>query len=895
MAQSGQILSLHLHHLTFISPPQTQTLSFSFQLSQFPPLFISAPDELRRGGMGYTVPFDKGCTSTFLMRNSVLENILSGAAPLNLMCLKKNGGVNGPVNAPPLLIASANVDLPTLSPPSTSHGSWGVTEKHVILRNLQNLIVCEAFIRVEILSSSVLRPTKLVPRAAELRRVGWSCNFKNVDWKPGRNWKGEEPCFAVKLDDYPVAKLTEDGWTNVATCRTVAEFMKLWEEGDNAVMCYQMQNGNGTGLAKNHVLLRGTGDFNIGDWERVSEGGDGITGEYGERIVNVSCLNPKGEVVGWVRISIGLFCGGVLLSDGGEGIDEVVEEEEDWVMKFRDANPSSSIEWNANKTVTGTNLNSSVAGTPVGNAALRLSPRGAGGVGGALSRGRSFSSPDERQGSKVMKSQTWSKGGLTEVGRGKGGPFLRERTPRQGSSRVEPGGGIGKLETPGGFTPGTYDTAESSFFDDSEGLKQRSVMTLSIYGEAESIALGTVPRRKFEADFVSDICAALEVSIDGVKLNGIRGGGILVDFEIEGEGDWIRSLKSQLMDPASSLMQGKVTSGALKLFGEVEYYIEEVEVGAEVEKRKDETVRRSGNFMFSAPHDRTLEVPGATRRKKRREGRMIVTKSEVVPVKLKNGRVARNGERDMPAFLYYFPGGEEDGRKPLRAWKPQAVGGLGKGKRKGGGGGGVAPTLKPEGVNEDDEEVMRAMGLTAGIQNEAGGSNLVREEKLGGGGGTGGGGSVLAKILQEMSANKGEPSVLARMFVELLAVQKQATLRKSLEVNRAQPKSGLEVDGPGLKLDVPPPPSPALSPDEEAELKKWFDSKKQKGTVMMFDLIKHFKNTVKGFVVGALTGGTKLAGDERISWEELMDTVGAAGSLTSKPGGRGGGDDVGFK
>ncbi|GMH85790.1 hypothetical protein TrVE_jg1721 [Triparma verrucosa] len=894
MAQSGQILSLHLHHLTFISPPQTQTLSFSFQLSQFPPLFISAPDELRRGGMGYTVPFDKGCTSTFLMRNSGLNSILSGAAPLNLMCLKKNGGVNGPVNAPPLLIASANVDLQTMSPPKSSHGSWGVTEKHVILRNIQNNIVCEAFIRVELLSSTVLRPTKLVPRAAELRRVGWSCSFKKVDWKPGRNWKGEEPCFAVKLDDYPVAKLTEDAYTSVATCRTVVDFMKLWAEGNNAVMCYQI--GDRTGLAKNHVLLRGTGDFNVGDWERITEGGDGITGEYGERIVNVSCLNPKGEIVGWVRISIGLFCGGVLLSDGGEGIDEVVDEEEDWVMKFRDANPSSSMEWNAKgKTATHPTLTSiNVAGTPVGNPALRLSPTAAGTPHSALSRGRSFSSPD--QGTKVMKSQTWSKGGLTEVGRGKGGPFFRERTPRQGSSRVEPGNGMGRLETPpGGFTPGTYDTADSSFFDDRENLKQRSVMTLSIYGEAASIAPGTVPRRKFEADFVSDICAALGTPIDRITLNGVRGSGILVDFEVEGEGDWIKNLKSQLMDPTSVLMQGKVTSGALKLFGEVEYYEEEeVEEVAGSPQKDPETVRRSGNFLFSAPQDRTLEVPGATKRKKKEA--MKVTKSDVVPVKLKNGKVAKNGERDMPAFLYYFPGGEADSRKPLKAWKPSPRDSDQSRKA-------AAPTFKPAGVNDEDEEVMKAMGLTAKIQKKAEMSNLVREETKTGGdagaSGAGAGGSVLAKILQEMSTNKDQPSVLARMFVELLAVQKQATLRKSLEMPpRGEVKQNIATtDGPGLKLEVPPPPPPALSPDEETELKKWFDSKKQKGTVMMFDLIEHFKATIKGFDVGALTGGTALAGDERISWEELMDTVGGAGSLTSKPpaGSAATIDDVGFK
>ena len=157
----------------------------------------------------------------------------------------------------------------------------------------------------------------------------------------------------------------------------------------------------------------------------------------------------------------------------------------------------------------------------------------------------------------------------------------------------------------------------------------------------------------------------------------------------------------------------------------------------------------------------------------------------------------------------------------------------------------------------------------------------------------------MAKILQEMSTNKDQPSVLARMFVELLAVQKQATLRKSFEM---PPRGGVKqniatTDGPGLKLEVPPPPPPALSPDEETELKKWFDSKKQKGTVMMFDLIEHFKATIKGFDVGALTGGTALAGDERISWEELMDTVGGAGSLTSKPpaGSAATIDDVGFK
>ena len=301
---------------------------------------------------------------------------------------------------------------------------------------------------------------------------------------------------------------------------------------------------------------------------------------------------------------------------------------------------------------------------------------------------------------------------------------------------------------------------------------------MALFGDLASIAENTQPRRAYVSQFLKDVSFALSISPDRISVDGLRAGSIVIDFVIlEGDkgmdpGACLRELKRQVMDPSSALMQGNVTNSVLKVQGEVERYVEEPEPDqTQGDIDAAQAVRRSGHFSFSQPEDRTLEIPGAYRSKKK-ETTMKAAKTSTLPIRLKNGKVAKNGERDMPAFLYYYPGGEQAEEQKKRV----AAASKSPSKR---------PVFKPKVVEQDEEEVLKTMGLTAGMRQAMTSSGLIvdREESKAAGGpaltntGTG---SVLADILREMGSKEQQqqPSILARLFVELLAVQKQAVLRK---------------------------------------------------------------------------------------------------------------------
>ena len=261
--------------------------------------------------------------------------------------------------------------------------------------------------------------------------------------------------------------------------------------------------------------------------------------------------------------------------------------------------------------------------------------------------------------------------------------------------------------------------------------------------------------------------------------------------------------------------------------------------------------------------------------------------------------------------------------------------------------------VEHERFDEEAEMALKESGLLNGMQTQS--TNVVSgkgdkskrkggEGEPGGGGGEFPGGSVLAQMLKEMqgggradeegkdggssssssssSVNAGG-SVLARMFVELLAVQRQALLRGSIDgsiarksvkmVKKEEKKRGkkekketkekkekkmrkkelksatrLEINVSGL----PPPTPPPMSLSEETKLHAFFAASAVGGTVAVEDLGEFLRREKMAGEEEGRTGGTKGGGDGRVDWATVLEGGGGGGTGTGNGAARGAG---GFK
>ena len=332
------LLSLHLSTLSTFTPPPPCELTFSFQLTSFPPLFVSpGPDPPQfKGGLGSVTRFDKGTVSTFNLEPSALASLFADRSALSLMLMKKN---DESPTYPPILVSSVHISLENLSQPKV-HGSWGGLDRTVILRTPCGKISSEARINVRCYSSPALGPSVGPILVSASARCGWSVHVQ-ASFKASHTFKGPKGLVAVKFGGGPAIKILDGKCFGIRLSRLAF----LESLGDAVAMIYQEQEQDSKGLAKNHVLLRGTGSFGVHP-ERGEVGGDGVTGEWGRHQVEVQVCNPKGDTVGWIKILVDVFCGGPMMAgtvreeQGDDRGDQDQAEEEDWVQKFRGANPA---------------------------------------------------------------------------------------------------------------------------------------------------------------------------------------------------------------------------------------------------------------------------------------------------------------------------------------------------------------------------------------------------------------------------------------------------------------------------------------------------------------------------------------------------------------------------
>ena len=301
-----------------------------------------------------------------------------------------------------------------------------------------------------------------------------------------------------------------------------------------------------------------------------------------------------------------------------------------------------------------------------------------------------------------------------------------------------------------------------------------------------------------------------------------------------------------------------------------------------------DVVRRSGNFEFMRPRDKTLVIPGSTATAKTRRVIEKEASSSVVPVKVATtfgGLVARNGERDAPMPLFYYPGvsEEESYRAQVAMDDAKEVAASMSRERK----------IKEEGQWAEEKAgepaaaaELREKGLLAPLK-KAG--SLLPVKSAAASASEFPGGSVLAQMLTEMKAGgHGEGSVLAKMFVELLAVQRQALLRGSMDGSNLRESGGrraknvkeksrkLEID-----VNVPVPPPPAMSPKEEEVLAAFFRKNAVRGKVKVSELLAFLKAKSMAFDEESITGGVAMKGDEVVDWDSILDSVGGGGTLTA--------------
>ena len=255
-----------------------------------------------------------------------------------------------------------------------------------------------------------------------------------------------------------------------------------------------------------------------------------------------------------------------------------------------------------------------------------------------------------------------------------------------------------------------------------------------------------------------------------MEVVGLRKGSIVIDFHVtECRSVKIHEvmglLKAQLMNPSSILLDGKVTAKAVSMIGEVERC-----------KLDGEDVRKSGLFFMGTPEDGTAVIPGGSTGQRRE---MIMETTSQLPVGIRGGgRTCKGefGERDVPPVLYYYPGGEGVHVAEELPTKQRTQGWV-EGKS-------ASQTVQGELLESSPHPSLRVSPVqnlrASPALSTSSSRNLYVEPKVAENtkrSELSEGESVLAALLGEVKGTGGS-SLLARLFVELLVVQKQAVVRR---------------------------------------------------------------------------------------------------------------------
>ena len=654
-------------------------------------------------------------------------------------------------------------------------------------------------------------------------------------------------------------------------------------------------------LAKNHSLLRASSNFTLQELSKKSDqvGDDGVTGIWGNKRERMTVANGKGDVVGWVLVAFKLFCGGVgcrtqtdVESNAASTVAgaktssptgaAVPQKDSEWLEKFRSSLRGGATGRREDKHSTsshGANSNHRRARSHSIGSIHSMLKVGAGGGGGGF------------------------------TGFDRGGPYLTHRAPLQGSTRSDfdefppttegTGEATNNFENGGDFTVTEYSDGNSNEESALDTFKTtldpaktktsstilKSHVSLTLRGSLTSIPLGTIVRRNFEKAFITDISNALNIPPDNVKIEKVKDGSIIVDFTVIASSQSLTSspskivekLKKQLLNPTSPLLSGSVTRNSISVAScGTEYVADDVGGNGERDVIK-------GRFIIGNVEDATSVIPGAVKRRNYNTATATGIKGETasiaLPVKLKNGRESKNGERDMPGCLYYYPGGRESDRKVGREGGGDVEG---KGAERGVGGKGGAPKKNARdggrAGNGFGREDLRGKvgdgGVCAGRRGNA--TNVIKdgnyvkdgddveynfESKKSAPPGnppSQNSASYLHKALSEISRSE-KGSVLARLFVEVMS------LRGAAASGRIDVDSLIGDDGKRAEKKIKPP---SISYEAEKYLRQYFEGNSFKGTISLNDAIDVCNGEVRDEIERAKEG---WKGGDVIGEEDLND------------------------
>ena len=923
--------------------PNPCSVILSFQLNHFPPILLNVVDQPHQKSIlgGSRFVFPSGVTSSFDFHESELKQLLSSNdKALSIMVLNSGGYGQGEGHQQNMatLVGSATVDLSSFTNERSFCSIWGSIKRHVTIYTPQQKVVASLEVSLSLYNSGPLLRSRHLTTANEIARSSAKAGFcleMNVDRiETSGEFFGPYPDIGIQIYNFPVTILPcptslrqRDARQNETVKYDVSrllafdvapeELKNVLTSQNHVVMVFQERSEELkklSPLSKNHALLRGTSTIELS--RLMSNADDDLNsakGIWGDFYAATTITNPKGTTLGRVHYRMKLFCGGSSVTSeeadkgelGSSKKKKLGEEaghlmahapsptqadmgnrvREDWVQKFG-AGTLERRNWE------GDSLIVDVENSNVGTSAIST-----------------------MSGMTTTKSQTFSKNAFVGRGKGLGGvlapPMQGAGAPKSANSRRNGH----KHEDSVLFTP--HQSFDEFGFDESAGksLKRRALVSMTLSGDVESIAANTKPRQQYEKQFFKDISSCLQIQSSRLVINRIRSGSIIVDFTIEdGDDDsdddcveCVKNLKKQLMDPSSVLLEGAVTRDCLKLISEIEIYDvlnQRAESANDRDDRASVSVSRSGTFQFSAPHEDicNMFVPGRGAREitggnandigsNSNKDIMTTQVTNELPVAIGGGRRgggrhrSKHGERDIPGLLYYYPGVEKEVAEAEREKQKSLFVPTKEGttlvERSG-----ASP--KESGVRlgeeeEEEEEVFR-LSKNSPVSNKIAGEKVGSQKMYGG--------SVLAKILGEMKEGNAdsnvETSTLARLFVEMMAVQRNA-MKRAVEKNKKPKKSkkskikerkekkrttkSLSVDVENEDPQKKPPP-PLISPRAEQSLKDFFDANSNsQGRVNARKLISHM---VKIGNVSAEDLG-EPAEDATISWEDLMMVAGTPG------------------
>jgi hypothetical protein len=945
--------------------PNPKEVTVALQLHSFPAKLVPCPPQPASYATtpsslgGSLLSFNLGHTSSFDMKYADVVTLLSSTdRALSVMLLRTPPGTQGVGQ----LVGSGLLSLRGFVPsagntPAAHCALWNSLLRSVTLTSPTGQVVASAKLGVELTCGGPLLMS--IPPSQHAEHPSFSVEVTALSFKRSRAFQGPEPSVAVQLFGFPVLLLPPPSSTATTTTKS-ASFTtspanlstSLSSPTNNVVLLLQPQSAAAIQempLTKSHHLLRGTSSLDLSELGPPNIANPAMHGDWGTTTQQVVITNPKGDALGTVKVKVRVFCGGRFLTAG-----EVKDAELPPSTKVSFARTSVSTPKLSPQMKPPSTANSPKPGSPKLKPASPKTvtpahhPKDSNAIGGPFVK-----APSPLQGSAVMKSIHFE--GPFE---GHGGPFLQIIEPMQGMPAPTELEGEHALGSVPFSVANTVDSADddlntSAFSpigdqDASIDGVPRAAISLTLSGDVKAIAPNTAPRRAFEKHFISDVCSALSVAPANIEVLACRSGSIVVDFYLtvpSGSASkhelYIKELKKQLMDPTSTLCNGKVTHSAMKVLGEVEYFRPHLE-SSFANNAGDDVVRRSGTFAFATPDDSTFVVPGSNLSRPDRTRALPTASSSTLPVKVRGGRagsgiVARNGERDAPVPLFFYPG-VTDAEKLLEQERIDAEAALRRKQRAEK----KSRWLEESKFDPEAERQLRESGLLNNMEAD----NTIKPD--GGDGSTGKkeaksrtsnkqdgrtgkkeaksrtsnkqagaegfpGGSILAQMLSEVrgdgssdaaSAAAGGTSVLARMFVELLAVQRQALVRGSIDgsivkdsmakLREGKPKKVKKVQKEKLAKErkeskrltvsvdgLPPPPPPAMSPTEETRLHDFFKTTAVRGTVKVSELFAFLKGSGIAFDESAITGGVKLVGDEVVDWDSILSSMAGGGTLDS--------------